>query len=601
MSEDNPYLGIAHPNYQKFRKKADDPSDTLQRRIREALETGKLADLQKVFRESCSKDGTRFLVETRLIGKVIKRIQETALAELREAAQQMDLKTCERIQEQVKTDATLAPLAKSREYAKIFSLMEISEACKKLDFKGRGKKEPVLAKQEMYLNELRQALAKGEAAGLAAKDTAFGREIEEKATKKIKALARLQKAVQTKDDKEMLAAIEELESCGFANGDLTKMKVKCLQSLLDATLNSDKIEELRRILNSLVALDCTIKDPDKMRQGWKKVCKADIIAAAQGSSAAKLRAAIDQCQEKRVDDVLSDIIAQASQRLPELERKEVNSKQSIARLEVAVYGRDVAQIQAWLAEARKAGAPESLLTRANAVLCEDSLQKAISDRNGPRLEHLIKEGQLLAVDPSVLDCALRILEQDDPKAAVMLRLSDAMSRKDTATLRDALEDARALGVDESRLAEAVKIVKASGQGVAAAKRAAPAPTAVAAPKAAPAPAAPAAAAAPATPTTPAASSAASLIAAASPELRRSVSFSDLAPEKREFVVEPVAPQQDADLNVGLDELEDDFAEGDEEEDFAEGDEEEEGEFDEAAAEAGDFLDEATDGDDGMTF
>jgi len=375
----------------------------------------------------------------------------------------MDLATCERIQEQIKTDSTLAPLAKSKEYAKICALMDISEACKLLDFKGRGKKEPSISKQQKYLEKLRDAIKRGAAAGLAAKDLAAGRAVEQQIGKKLRVLDRLQGASQSKDDKELLEAILEAEECGLESSELTKIKAKALHNLMEKAVVSNDINALRDYLGQISLLDPSLQDPERTRQGWKKVCKADIIEAASGSSANELRAAIKRCKEKGFGDSLSEIISQAEQRLPDLERKENSSKASIARLEVAVYGRDVAQVQAWLNEAKKAGAAETLINRANAVLCEDALQKAISDRNGPRLEHLIKEGQQLSVDPGVLDCALRILEQDDPKAAVLLRISDALARKNTDALRDAVEDARSLGVDDSKMAEAVRVVEADNR------------------------------------------------------------------------------------------------------------------------------------------
>ncbi len=68
--------------------------------------------------------------------QVIKRIQETALAELREAAQQMDLKTCERIQDiplplTHQSDGLATPL---RNYAKIQNLPCLTAS----DFEGSG-------------------------------------------------------------------------------------------------------------------------------------------------------------------------------------------------------------------------------------------------------------------------------------------------------------------------------------------------------------------------------------------------------------------------------------------------------------------------------
>jgi len=458
------HVHISQPNYQKFRKNATDPSQHLHERIQRALVSGKLSELQEVYKAACSRDGTRFLVESRLVGKVIAKIQGVAIVGLRKAAKNLEVEDCRKIASQIERDSTLAPLAKNKEFRKVKAFMKMILLVEKIEGlkKNMGlKREPALDTQEQTLEALRTAVREAEHAGVPSDKTSVGRDAELKMETKLRALARLRSVAGGKDYEETTSALKEAEAAGVLQAEVDIVRAHMSARELDAAVSGGKVDLLRELIEAIDKVGGVNGEREQVEQARLKLYYAELIISTNGNSAEKLRTAIANCIKVGMKDQIPEPMQKAQARLPDLERMEASHKMTIQRLEDAVCGRNVSEIQAFLFEAERSGAEESLLNRAKAVLCEEDLQTAITSRNPNILAIQIPKAQSLGCDPNLLDVAFRVLEQDDPKTAVALEMQGALASKppDVELLRACLSNARKLGVETYKVREATWIVQ----------------------------------------------------------------------------------------------------------------------------------------------
>lgn len=94
---------------------------------------------------------------------------------------------------------------------------------------------------------------------------------------------------------------------------------------------------------------------------------------------------------------------------------------------------------------------------------------AISLRIAKRVQFKVVEGIELGIDKDIVDCAMRVLQEDDPKGAAWARIRQAIHEGDPEKLRVAIAQGKTAGLDESEIDEAKsKLAKIGSQPAAAA-------------------------------------------------------------------------------------------------------------------------------------
>eukprot|EP00429_Kryptoperidinium_foliaceum_P016426 CAMPEP_0176044108 /NCGR_PEP_ID=MMETSP0120_2-20121206/21891_1 /TAXON_ID=160619 /ORGANISM="Kryptoperidinium foliaceum, Strain CCMP 1326" /LENGTH=680 /DNA_ID=CAMNT_0017377515 /DNA_START=36 /DNA_END=2075 /DNA_ORIENTATION=- len=455
--EISPWSGQHSPNFQKFRKKEPDPSKAVERRVLNALAGSDMAELQEVYRILCAREGPTFLVESRLVAKVVHKMQKLALDGLRKRVQSCDIEACRAYLERIDQDPMLGALMKSEEASKariFLRLMEAVVAAQEAASSKDGKRESPVEVQKDCLQALKDVLRRAELAGIDHALLQRAQEVERRLSAKLRALIALRSAVASQDLEDIEKAVVEAERQGVASAEVQVHKNVLADVKLQSLVQNVQTENLRSLLKEIQKNGGMGIDDAKIQNAWRTVHHEDLIEAMRSNDMKKLRIAIAYAQAAGLKGEMARTLTCAEKRIEEAQALEAANELILQRLQSAVLSRDIDRIRNALAEADDNGLRSPLMGRAEVVMCEEELRTAASIRAVPRIKVKVVEGIELGIDKTIIDCGMHILDVDDPKAAAWARIRQAIHCGDPDALRTAIDLGKSAGLDEAEVDEA---------------------------------------------------------------------------------------------------------------------------------------------------
>lgn len=431
--------------------------------MEDALKKGEITSLREALNRACHKDMEFFFCESRLVGKVIKKIHEITARRYKRHLNAGNLAALIDLDDELADDPAIATLWEDRGMKQIRALMNVLRADR--DLQETEPKEPKargIWRQQNRLKVLNDAIEAAKIEGVDEDALAKHRLRQQLHT----AVAKLHSAIERRDSSQLDEAIDEAKKMGIDQSEIEAAEGAKQEWRLDKAVMTSNLTDVRRALQSIRADNNKVVDEEKIAAANRiivheelKAAMARARASRSGAELAELRQAINNAKEVQMFAEKADTLSVAEELLNIMEEEDAREAAATRTLLTAAQSQDPAKLKAALAECEKRGVKLAELDDYRVQLCELEVRLAMERTDIEALKVKVPIGFELKASRSLLSDALKVMEDIDPKGAAWSRIRGAIGNEDVESLIEAIRKAEEVDLEESNIEEAKRVLE----------------------------------------------------------------------------------------------------------------------------------------------